>query len=123
MSEANKALVRQYFDAFNEDYRSALDAYVTDEYLRQHVPQMQGAFPGYQMIAEDMIAEGDKVVVRAKAHATHQGELMGIPPTGKEVTVSMIVIYRIADAKIAETWVVADELAVMQQLGAILAPG
>ena len=121
MSEANKALIRRYLDTFNEDYRAALDEYVTDEGLRQHVPHMQGVFPGYQMIAEDVIAEGDKVVVRATMHGTHQGELMGIPPTGKQVTVSMIVVYRIVDAKIAEHWIVADQLGLMQQLGAVLA--
>lgn len=52
-------------------------------------------------------------------HGTHQGELMGIPPTGKQVSVSMIIVYRITDSKIAEHWVVADQLGLMRQLGAV----
>jgi len=117
MSEKNKALIRRYVDAFNKDYRSALAEYVSDEGLREHVNMMQGPFPGYRFIAEDVIAEEDKVAVRATMHGTHQGDLMGIPPTGKQVTVSMIIIYRIADGQIAEHWMVADQLGLMQQLG------
>jgi predicted ester cyclase len=75
--------------------------------------------PGKHVTVEDMIAEGDKVVVRATMHGTHQGEGMGIPPTGKQVTVPMIVVYRIAEDKIAEHWIVADQLGLMQQLGAV----
>ncbi|MBN1135067.1 MAG: ester cyclase [Anaerolineae bacterium] len=119
MSQENKDLIRRYVDTFNKDYALALAEYVADEGMRRHVAMMQGPFPGYQLIVEDMIAEGDKVVIRATMHGTHQGDLMGIPPTGKQVTVSMIVIYRIVGAKIAEYWVVADQLGLMQQLGAI----
>ena len=119
MSEANKALIRQYLETFNQDYRAALDKYVADEELRQHIPHMQAVFPGYQLVADDVIAEGDKVVVRATMHGTHQGEGMGIPPTGKHVTVPMIIVYRITDAKIVEHWIVADQLGLMQQLGAV----
>jgi predicted ester cyclase len=72
-----------------------------------------------QLIAEDMIAEGDKVVVRSTFRGTHKGDLMGIPPTGKQVTMPLILIYRIADDKIVEHWMQADALGLLQQLGVI----
>jgi len=66
-----------------------------------------------------MIAEGDKVVVRSTFRGTHKGDLMGIPPTGKQVTMPLILIYRIADDKIVEHWMQADALGLLQQLGVI----
>jgi predicted ester cyclase len=69
---------------------------------------------------QDIIAEGDKVVARAIGRGTQQGEYMGIPPTGKQVTVSWIAIYRVVDNKLAEHWQNIDELGLRQQLGASL---
>jgi predicted ester cyclase len=69
-----------------------------------------------------VIGEGDKVVVRVTARGTHQGQLMGIVPTGKHVAVTGIGIYRIADGKVAEAWVNRDLLGLLQQLGAFPAP-
>ena len=71
---------------------------------------------------EDVIAEGDKVAVRFTFRGTHQGELMGIPPTGKQVTISGMDINRIAGGKIAERWAVFDMLGMLQQLGVMPAP-
>jgi len=75
------------------------------------------AFPDIHFTIEDMLAEEDKVVIRYTTRATHRGELMGILPTGKQVTVSGISIYRIASGKIVEEWDSYDNLGVMQQLG------
>jgi steroid delta-isomerase-like uncharacterized protein len=77
------------------------------------------AFPDMALTVEDQVAEGDKVVTRWKARGTHQGELMGIPPTGKEGRVSGITIDRIKDGKIIETWTNWDQLSLLQQLGVI----
>jgi predicted ester cyclase len=79
----------------------------------------RGAFPDIAHTIEDQVAEGDKVVTRLRAHATHKGELMGIPPTGEEVTIEGISIWRIANGKIKECWVNYDALGLLQQLGAI----
>ena len=68
---------------------------------------------------EDLIAEGDKVVARWRARATHQGEYAGVPPTGKEVEFTGISVYRIGAGKIAESWTVEDELGLMRQIGAV----
>jgi steroid delta-isomerase-like uncharacterized protein len=66
---------------------------------------------------EDLIAEGDKVVGRWTFRGTHRGDFMGIPPTGKKVSIMGIAIYRIARGKIAEAWVAWDAMGLMHQLG------
>lgn len=78
------------------------------------------AFPDWHVVVDDLIAEGDKVVVRAKGHGTHKGEFMGIAATGKRVTVGWIAIYRVAYGKLAEHWQNIDDLGLLKQLGASL---
>ena len=75
------------------------------------------------MTVEDLIAEGDKVVTRWRARGTHQGELMGIPPSGNPVEVTGITIHRIEGGKVVETWANYDALGMMQQVGAVPEPG
>jgi predicted ester cyclase len=70
-----------------------------------------------------MIVEGDRVVSRLTFRGSHTGDLMGIPPTGKSVTISEIIIDRVADGKIVESWRLFDQMAMMQQMGLIPAPG
>jgi predicted ester cyclase len=122
--EENKAFIRRYFEALSGKDKPAavVNRYVSDEELKHHIALYEAAFPSYQLIAEDMIAEGDKVVVRSTFRGTHKGDLMGIPPTGKQATMPLILIYRIADDKIVEHWMQADALGLLQQLGAIPAP-
>ena len=81
------------------------------------------AFPDLHFTVEDQIAEGDMVANRVTARGTHQGEFMGIAPTGKQVTVTGITIDRIAGDKLEESWASWDFLGLMQQLGAIPEPG
>jgi predicted ester cyclase len=77
------------------------------------------ATPNLSHTIEDMLAEGDRVAVRLTARGTHTGEFMGIPPTGKQVTVTGTVICRIAEGKIQEDWFNSDALGLLQQLGVI----
>ena len=78
------------------------------------------AFPDLQFDTEDMIASGDKVVTRARATGTHQGEFLGIPATGKSIDVQLIDIVRFGDDGLGhEHWGVFDAMAMMQQLGVI----
>ena len=120
-TEDNKTFIRRYFEALSgkDKATAVVNRYVTDEELKHHIALYEAAFPSYQLIAEDMIAEGDKVVVRSTFRGTHKGDLMGIPPTGKQVTMPLILIYRIADDKIVEHWMQADALGLLQQLGVI----
>jgi predicted ester cyclase len=80
------------------------------------------AFPDLHFTIEDMVAEGDKVVGRLPARGTHKGELLGIPPTDKQITLTMTETFRLAEGKIAEQWVNMDALGMMQQLGALSQP-
>ena len=78
------------------------------------------AFPDLRMDPEEVLVSGDKTVTRARATGTHQGELMGMPPTGKSVDVKLIDIMQFNDAgMIREHWGLVDMLSMMQQLGAI----
>ena len=73
-------------------------------------------------LGDEQIAEGDKVVTRWTGHGTHQGELAGIPATGKSSTVTGVAVDRIVNGKITESWGIFDEFGMMQQLGAIPMP-
>jgi steroid delta-isomerase-like uncharacterized protein len=82
----------------------------------------RAAFPDLRLTIETQIAEGDIVVTRWTATGTHQGELFGIAPTGKQATVSGISIDRFSGGKVAESWTNWDTLGLLQQLGAVAAP-
>jgi predicted ester cyclase len=81
------------------------------------------AFPDLHFTIEDIIAEGDTVVVRQTARGTHQGDLMGIPPTGKQVSGTGITITRVVNGKAVEDWFNGDDLGLLQQLGVVPVPG
>lgn len=83
---------------------------------------LRAAFPDLHFTIEDQIAEGDRVVTRWSATGTHDGEFQGIPPTGKQVTLTGIDIDRLANGKVVECWPQVDELGLLQQLGVIPAP-
>ena len=89
------------------------------EALKQYVTMYRTAYPDTRFTVEDQIAEGDRVVTRWTGQGTHQGELMGVPPTGKQVTVTGIELDRISGGKIEESWVNYDALGMMQQLGIV----
>jgi predicted ester cyclase len=118
-ADPNAHLVRRYFAAISERDKpeSLLDLYTTDEQLKRHVAFFESAFPKYSLIAEDVIAQDDKVAVRARFQGTHSGDLMGLAPTMKTIDVPFIIIYRIADSKIAEHWMSIDQSEVLKQLG------
>lgn len=130
--EENKALIRrgveegwnkQNVDIFDE--LAASDVVHHDwntrglKAFKQAISADMTAFPDVHLTIEDMIAEGDKVVVRYTFRGTQQGETQGIPPTGKRVTVPGIFICRCAGGKIVEEWDMWDDLGLLQQLGAI----
>jgi steroid delta-isomerase-like uncharacterized protein len=93
------------------------------ESFKQYLSMLLTAFPDLRVTIEDMIGEGDRVVVRFTFRGTHQGDLRGIPPTGKQVAVRGIDILCAANGKVVEEWANIDELGLMQQLGVILVPG
>jgi len=137
MSEENKDLARRFMEeAYNKGNVDFIDEVVASDYVahdpnspegtgggadgaKQFVETYRSAFPDLQMTVEDLIAEGDKVVVRWTARGTHQGELMGIPPSGNRVEVTGISVDRIEGGKFVEGWSNYDALGMMQQIGAV----
>lgn len=89
------------------------------EGLKEAARGYRDAFPDLRMTVEQAIAEGDLVTIRWTARGTHKGELFGIPPTGKQATVTGITIDRYAGGKIAESWTNWDTLGLLQQIGAV----
>ena len=80
------------------------------------------AFPDYTHTPEEVLAVGDRVVLRTTNRATHSGDFQGIAPTGRRISFGQIAIYRMVDGKISEIWEEADLLGLMQQLGATVTP-
>ena len=133
----NKAVIRRILEECNkgkESAMAAMDELCAPDYVyhgtgvfpdmdlaagKQMTIAFYTAFPDTHWAAEDLIAEGDKVVVRATLRGTHRGEFMGIPPTGKAVTFTAIYVSRIAGGKYVEDSGIEDQLGLMQQLGAI----
>lgn len=138
-AEQNKAVARRcHEEILNKGNLAAVDELIDANYvyhepgapeihgregLKQMIMMYLNAFPDLHMTDEDMVAEGDKVVVRGTMRGTNKGELMGTPPTGKPVTVTTIMVLRFAGGKVAEEWEVYDALGMMQQLGLAPMPG
>ncbi len=127
----NKAIARRFYDAMNEGKLEIIDE-VIDENLIEHdelpglTPNREGvrqffqmvrtAFPDFSMTIEDMIAEGDKVFIRAKMKGTQQGEFMGIPASGKQMIVPFADIVRFNGGRVVEHWGITDTGAMVRQL-------
>ena len=117
--ESNKQIIRQVFEeAFNHRNTALIDVLFSSHFIDQSTPdqspgqqgvkeyfaQVHTGFPDMQVIIEDLIAEREKVVVRTTWRGTHLGKFSGVEPTGKQVTRTMIQIFRLADGKILEEW-------------------
>jgi steroid delta-isomerase-like uncharacterized protein len=136
-AQENKALAdRFHMDIFQEGNLDAADEILSADFAwhggmgpgedqrgpegtKQVASAVIGAFPDRRITHEDIIAEGDKVLIRWVLRGTQQRELMGIPPTGRSVTVTGFDLFRIEGGKITEMWQEADELGMLQQLGVI----
>jgi steroid delta-isomerase-like uncharacterized protein len=139
-SETNKIVSRRFFEeVFGKGKLNVLDEIIATDYVnsgpgtlpglptgpegaKQLVTVYRNAFPDVRFTIDEQIAEGDQVVTRWTADGTHQGELVGIPATGKTSTVTGIAIDRIVNGKIAESWGIFDQFGMMQQLGVISMP-
>jgi steroid delta-isomerase-like uncharacterized protein len=138
-AEQNKALIARFveeiFNKGNIDIVGEIFApdFIEHEQLPPGLPNgregvkmmttmLRSAFPDFKATIDDVLAEGDKVVIRMTWSGTHKGEFMGIPATGKRVSFGVIDIIRIANGKVVEHWGQMDSMSLMQQLGAIPAP-
>ena len=135
--EENKAIMHRGYEALNQRNLAVFDEMCTPDFVfhyasrrlegreafKQFLSMWITAFPDLHFTVDDIIAEGDAVVVRHTARGTHQGELMGIAPTGKEVTSTGIVICHIVNGKAVAEWMNADTLGLLQQIGVIPSMG
>lgn len=125
-TEMNKAFVRRYLNAISGKEKSAalLDEYIADadQALKHHIAGIEAAFPRYELIPDDVIADGDRVAVRMTFKGVHKGPMGDLPATGNAVSQPFMIIYRVAGNKIVEHWTSMDRLALMQQLGALPEP-
>ena len=135
ISDENRALARRLSDeVFNAHNVALCDELYDPNYvhhtlppgfapsragIKQYLSAYFQAFPDFHVTIDYMIAEGDWVAIRYTGHGTHQGDLMGIPPTGKAVTASAVMTLHIEDFKIVEDWLDGDKLGILQQLGVI----
>jgi steroid delta-isomerase-like uncharacterized protein len=136
--QANKDIVRRLAEEPWSGSLAAIDELVSPDYIgydpsqpqpsrgpagvKEFTQQYLSAFPDGNVTVDEQIAEGDTVATRWTGRGTHRGGLLGIPPTGKEVTVSGITISRLKDGKVVEEWTIWDTLGMLQQLGAVEAP-
>jgi len=138
MQEDKAALVREAFPRILSGDPAAVDQYIASDCVRHDpdgrdvrgrhgaklfIAALRRAFPDLTANVEDVIAEGDKVVLRYTATATHAGEYLGIAPTGRKVTYSGINIYRVRGGQIREAWQLTDWLSLMEQLGVTVSVG
>jgi steroid delta-isomerase-like uncharacterized protein len=141
MSEADNKTIAERFneDVWGRGDEAALEELLAPDFVdhdalpeqspdreghRQILAAFRSAFPDLHVTTEDVVAEGEKVVSRWTARGTHQGELMGIAPTGNGVTIKEgIDVLRISGGRIVERWAQSNDLELMQQLGAVPAPG
>jgi predicted ester cyclase len=140
-TEENKKLVLRWKEAF---WNGAQDLNLVDEFFapeivchmagnpepirgraafKQLVASFAAGFDDIREMPEFLIAEGDMVVIRETARGKHAGVFQGIPPTGKEVTISNNEINRMVEGRIVEQWAGLDMLSLMQQLGVVPRPG
>lgn len=132
--EENKALLRRLFEeVWTQGNLEAIDELLSSDYVlhdasqlirspegfKAYVTAFRTAFPDLHATVEDQVADEDTVAVRFTVRATHKGEFHGLPPTGRQMTMTGIDIQRIADGKIAENWANLDALGLLQQLGAL----
>jgi steroid delta-isomerase-like uncharacterized protein len=133
--EDNKALVRHFVDEVQSRGNiDLIDEICSPEFVNHSAPpgipadregikivtaMFRRAFPDSYFTVEDMMAEGDKVATRKTFHGTHEGEFMGIPPSGRGVSMGLIDIVRISEGRVVEHWSMGDTLGMMQQLGVI----
>jgi hypothetical protein len=120
----NKEFIIGYFNAISGVIKSRelCEKYITDEQLTQHILFFDGAFPKYEMFIDEITGEDNRIVVRGRFKGKHEGELNGIPPTYKEVFFPFVIGYEIEKNKIISHWLIADQVALMEQLGVMKQP-
>lgn len=129
-----RELVRRIHDeVWNPTTQPNVEAFYADDFRNHHSPphvadrddlrqfalDCATGFPDYALVILDEVQEGDRLVLRYAFRGTHTGAFAGMPPTGRHVDATSVIIYRFVGGKVAETWWHQDTLAILQQLGVI----
>ena len=136
-AEENKAIYRRFIeDVINNQNLDRIGEFLAPDIVEHRPGSPRGldgakqntagfwqAFPDLRTTIEDIVAEGDLVVARVRVTGTHQGTFMGLSPTGKQITLTAMDMWRLRNGKCVEHWAEADMLGLLQQIGAIPAPG
>jgi len=114
----SKQLIKDYFKALSGQPKTAelLDRYMSDPGLKEHIQTAEAGFRGYEVIDNQIVAEGDLVAVRCTFRGVHTGEFAGIPATGKRVSSDFMIFYRVSDGVIVEHWIQMDLKGIVDQL-------
>lgn len=121
----NKEFLTRYFSALQGGVpktKELLEKYITDKELIGHINFFEPIFPGYAVIADEMTAEDNKVVVKARFKGKHEGDFNGIAPTHRTIEIPFAISYEIEDEKIVHHWMIIDRMAMMEQLGVMNMP-
>jgi predicted ester cyclase len=120
----NKEFIIRYLNALSGVIKTTelMEKYITDKELISHIEFFDTAFPRYEVIMDELTAEGNRVVVRARFKGCHLGEFNGIAATGRTAEFPFVVSYTIENEKIVHHWLIADSMALMEQLGVMSVP-
>jgi predicted ester cyclase len=115
----NKEFVLEYFNAISgvEKTPELVGSYTTDQALIEHIAFFDGVFPKYELFADEITAEGNRVIVRARMTGKHEGELNGIPPTYRSIDFPFAIGYEIENQKVVSHWLIADQMLLLELLG------
>ncbi|HZQ43749.1 MAG TPA: ester cyclase [Acidobacteriaceae bacterium] len=113
-----KQFIDEYFKSLSGQPKTEklLDQYVSDPGLKEHIRVVEAAFPEYELVPDQLVAEADVVAVRGTFRGEHKGEFAGVQPTGKTVSADLMIFYRISEGRIAEYWLQMDMAGLIQQL-------
>jgi len=119
-----KQFVGRYLQALSGHPKTPelVHQFVADPHLTAHIQEVEGAFPEYELVADDLIAERDLVAMRGMFRGMHRGTFAGIPATGAAVSAPLMIIYRVRDNRIVEHWLQFDGAALVAQLQRAAAP-
>jgi len=133
-TQQNKSMLKRIFSELNKGNFNVIDELFAEDFVDRYpvpgeTPNKEGfkqfladthrSFPDWHWSVEDILAEGDKVAYRFTMHGTDKGGFIGLPPTGKKVSLTGIGILRFANSKIVERWTIADSMTLLRQLGAV----
>ena len=117
----NKEFVIEYCNAINGKEKTVeiMRQYISDEVLIEHITFFDSVFPKYEMTIDEITADGNRVTVRSRVKGKHEGIFGDIQPTFRNVEIPFVVGYEIENRMIVSHWLIADQMVLMEQLGAV----